>query len=104
VSTELLVPGYYDGQDRSRPPVFLKTRAEIKQERRDGVLDGWYQEHATVFVIFKSFAQQAMKEFEELMAAGNMSDAWAPRQSGYAGPLVLQMQELDGEVIGNGSA
>lgn len=28
---------------------------------------------------------------ERLIAAGNMSGAWATRQSGYAGPLVLQM-------------
>jgi hypothetical protein len=89
VSKNDLVPGYYDGQDRSTSPVFLKTHAEIKLLRKSGRLDGWYQQNGTVFVIYRAHIEI---DPERLAAAGTMRDAWMTAQSGYAGPLVWQLR------------
>lgn len=91
MSKDELVPAYYDGQDRSGPPACLKSRSEIKLQRKSGLLDGWYVSNGAAFIIFKSFAVQAARDYREIVAAGNMTDAWKQIQSGYAGPLVLQM-------------
>ena len=76
-----LIPIYYDGDDRSRPPLRCVSRDDIKTQRRAGLLVGSYQENGTVFILYR--APRPEKKFEV--------ELWAPRQSGYAGPLVLQM-------------
>ena len=76
-----LVPIYYDGDNRSRPPVYLKSRDDIKTQRRMGLLVGNYQDNGAVFVLYRATKPEKLSEVE----------VWAPRQSGYAGPLVLQM-------------
>ncbi len=77
-----LVPAYYDGSDRSKPPVFVKSREEIKSQRRAGLLNGGYQENGDVFILYR--AQKPEKVLADI-------ERWITRQSGYAGPLVLQM-------------
>jgi hypothetical protein len=75
-----LIPGYYDGHSRTGQPIFLKSREDIKAERKAGLLHGSYQENGSVFIMYR-------------VAHVSKSDVemWIPRQSGYAGPLVLQM-------------
>jgi hypothetical protein len=86
-----LVPAYYDGADRSKPPAFFKTHQEIKQQRKDGLLHGWYADHSKIFVIYRPFSAKPVVDREKAIAAGCMADAWVQAQSGYAGPMVLQM-------------
>jgi hypothetical protein len=93
VSTNELVPAYYDGQDRSTAPVFLKTHREIKSLRKSGELDGWYQQNGAVFVIYRRAPEL---DVEKLIAAGSMRSAWGVFKSGYAGPNVWQMRRERG--------
>lgn len=39
-------------------------------------------------------AHSSEPDRERLIAAGNMDDAWIQMQSGYCGPMVLQMPTL----------
>ena len=91
VSKNDLVPTYYDGQDRTGPPSSLKLRSDIKEQRKSGSLHGWYASNGAIFVIYRPFSAKPEADREKLIASGNMSDAWVLMQSGYAGPLVLQM-------------
>jgi hypothetical protein len=76
-----LVPAYYDGADRSKSPIFLRSRDDIKAQRKAGLLEGSYQENGSVFILYRASRPVKLSEVE----------VWIPRQSGYAGPLVLQM-------------
>lgn len=88
MSKNVLVPGYYDGQDRSTDPVFFKSHQEIKALRKAGELDGWYQQNGGVFVIYR----RVHEVDERTLAASSMRSAWGVFKSGYAGPLVFQMR------------
>ncbi len=76
-----LIPLYYEGQNRATKPKFLKTRIEIKLERKAGLLNGSYQENGAIFIVYQA------READPTSA----HDHWIPLQSGYAGPLVLQL-------------
>jgi hypothetical protein len=39
----------------------------------------------------RRFHPRELPDNEKMIAAGNMRDAWITRQSGYGGPLVLQL-------------
>lgn len=90
-----LIPAFYDGQDRSKAPLFLKSRVEIKQQRKLGALNGSFQENGSVFIVYRAFSQMEDRDCERLIAAGCMADAWSQVQSGYGGPMVLQMPRAD---------
>ena len=92
MSTQRLVPAYYDGDDRTGTPVFLKSPQEIKSLRKSGNLEGWYQENGNVFVIYRRRVERSLQEIERAIIASTMRAAWVTKQSGYAGPLVLQMR------------
>jgi hypothetical protein len=95
VSKNDLVPTYFDGEDRSRPSSELKSRSEIKERRKAGLLHGGYVSNGAIFIIFRPFSAKPEADRERLIASGNMSDAWIQMQSGYAGPMVLQMPPLE---------
>jgi len=94
VSKTDLVPLYVDGADPSKPPAFLKTREEIKQLRKlpdpKLRLNGWFVDRGNTFILFRGY-HPAELDRERMVAAGCMADAWVQAQSGYAGPMVLQM-------------
>lgn len=95
MSANRLIPAYYDGDDRSGAPVFLKTSSEIKELRRHG-LEGWYRSNGTEFVIYRKSREVTLAEIERSIIASTMRIAWYTRQSGYAGPLVMQMRSERG--------
>lgn len=82
VSKNDLIPGYYDGDCRAAKPEFLKSREDIKAQRKSGSLQGSYQENGAVFIMYRAVRPVDPSSDVEM---------WVPRQSGYAGPLVLQM-------------
>jgi hypothetical protein len=92
MSTDRLIPAYFDGEARKGEPVFLKTSAEIKALRKSGTVEGWYQENGTVFVIYRGRKERSLAQIERAIAASTMQTAWVTKQSGYAGPLVMQMR------------
>jgi hypothetical protein len=96
VSTNRLVPAFFDGDDRTGAPVFLKSPAEIKALRKSKALEGWYQENGNVFILYRRRTEQ--RDIERAIAASTMRTAWATKQSGYAGPLVLQMRSAEAYV------
>lgn len=87
-----LVPAYFDGEPREGTPVFLKTRDEIKRLRRTGALHGGYQQNGAIFVIYRPHHERSLDEIERAVIASTMRTAWVTKQSGYAGPLVMQMR------------
>jgi hypothetical protein len=90
-----IIPAYFDGQDRSKPAVFLKTRDEIKAARKAGTLHGSYQDNGKVFILYRAWSATPEPDQERLIAAGCMADAWKQIQSGYGGPMVLQMPSTE---------
>jgi hypothetical protein len=91
MAQDYFVPCFYDGQDRRTTPVCLLERRDLKERRKSGTLDGWYQENGKVFVIYRP--PKIAKSPEELSAGGGFSQAWQQKQSGYAGPLVWQLRQ-----------
>ena len=81
VSKDELVPIFNDGDDRSRAPLRLMSRDDIKHQRAMGDLNGQYQQNGSIFVLYRKVKVEKLSDVER----------WATRQSGYAGPLVLQM-------------
>lgn len=85
-----LVPLYYDGQDRRTEPVALKTHADIRAERKQGLLNGWYQENGRLFVLYRP--EPVDMDHLEMVAGSGFDTAWGIKQSGWAGPLVWQLK------------
>lgn len=94
--SEKLIPAFFDGDDRCGTPVFIKTTAEIKALRKAKALEGWYQENGNVFIVYRRRTEQ--RDIERAIAASSMRTAWTTKQSGYAGPLVLQMRSAEAYV------
>jgi len=96
VSTNPLVPLFYDGQDRQTEPVALKSHQDIKAERKQGLLNGWYQENGRIFVLYRP--KHIDINSLEMVAGSGFSESWNIKQSGPAGPLVWQLRSQAGPV------
>ena len=96
MSTNPLVPLFYDGQDRQTEPVALKSHQDIKAERKQGLLNGWYQENGRIFVLYRP--KHIDINSLEMVAGSGFDSAWGIMQSGYAGPNTWQLKTSKGVV------
>jgi hypothetical protein len=90
VSQSTLVPIYHDGQDRRTAPVEIKTHREIKEQRKAGLLHGWYVDNGNTFVLYRP--KPIEKHYEDIAHGSGFDSAWHILQSGYAGPNTWQLK------------
>lgn len=82
----------HDANPSVDPRLFKKSESNCEVNVRAGVLR-WLDpnDHSRGCIGTRRFRFIDDPDNERMIAAGNMRDAWITRQSGYAGPLVLQL-------------
>jgi hypothetical protein len=82
----------HDANPSVDPRLLKKSLSQCEESVRTGSLR-WVDpsDHSKGCIGTRRFRGRELADRELMIAAGNMRDAWITRQSGYGGPLVLQM-------------